>query len=110
MHEYSMEKGFKSDEMVYTNATNSKSVIMNFTGDAEYDVDTREMPGESVPFSIWTRLRQWSGMIGAEEFGIERILEHMRTDQHPRDYFTIFFAANCNAATLATGFLGHVTL
>ncbi|KAJ5114116.1 hypothetical protein N7456_002650 [Penicillium angulare] len=109
MHESSMEKGFKSDEMVYTNATNSKSVIMNFTGDAEYDIDTREIPGESVPFSIWTRLRQWSGMIGAEEFGIERIMEHMRTDQHPRDYFTIFFAANCNAATLATGFLGPVT-
>lgn len=54
---------------------------------------------------LWVKARGWIRMIGAEEIGIERIHEESRTNQHPRDLCTFFFAANCNAATLATGFL-----
>jgi NCS1 nucleoside transporter family len=55
---------------------------------------------------VWTRARKWSRSIGVEELGVERVPEDMREDQSPRDLFTMFFAANCNMATLATGFLG----
>lgn len=55
---------------------------------------------------FWNKTRGWIRTIGAEEFGIERIGEEHRTNQPPRDLATLFFAANCNVATLATGFLG----
>lgn len=87
----------------------AKDAIISNSGDLEHNADICSAFDESGRYSIWTRLRRWSAMIGAEEFGVERIVEEMRTDQHPHDYFTIFFAANCNAATLATGFLGTTT-
>lgn len=55
--------------------------------------------------SFWLSARRWIRTVGAEEFGIERIPEDMRTNQNPRDLFTIFFSANCNTATLALGVL-----
>ncbi|KAJ6038507.1 hypothetical protein N7499_004396 [Penicillium canescens] len=58
------------------------------------------------PNKAWMAARSWSRTIRAEEFGVERVPEDMRTNQSPRDLFTIFFAANCNMSTLATGFLG----
>lgn len=62
--------------------------------------------GEIVEQSFWLKTRKWIRTIGAEELGIERIPEEMRTNQRPSDLFTIFFSANCNTATLALGFLG----
>jgi NCS1 nucleoside transporter family len=59
-----------------------------------------------VDTSFWFKTRAWIRSIGAEELGIERIPEELRTNQNPRDLFTIFFSANCNTATLALGFLG----
>ncbi|KAJ5766002.1 uncharacterized protein N7511_003618 [Penicillium nucicola] len=61
------------------------------------------------PNKFWLKARNWSRTIGVEEFGVERVPEDMRTDQSPRDLFTMFFAANCNMSTLATGFLGPTT-
>ncbi|KAF4119269.1 nucleobase:cation symporter-1, NCS1 family [Geosmithia morbida] len=59
---------------------------------------------EAPPSS--SRVRRWIRAIGAEEGGIERVPEWMRTDQSPRDLFSVFFAANCNTASLALGYLG----
>ncbi|QGA20490.1 hypothetical protein EYB26_008194 [Talaromyces marneffei] len=73
------------------------------------DIEMQPTYGDYSRYTVWTKVRSWSNKVGAEEFGIERISEEIRTNQHPRDYFTIFFAANCNTATLATGFLGPVT-
>lgn len=56
--------------------------------------------------SFWLKARRWIRTIGAEELGIERITEDMRTNQNPLDLFTVFFAANCNVGALALGFLG----
>lgn len=55
--------------------------------------------------SVWSKTRRFIRSIGAEEFGVERITEDLRTNQNPRDLFTVFFSANCNTATLALGFL-----
>jgi len=62
--------------------------------------------GDLSEKSFWYKSRKWIRSIGAEELGIERIPEEMRTNQNPRDLFTVFFSANCNTATLALGFLG----
>ena len=63
--------------------------------------------GLSVPStSTWAKLRKWINYLGAEEMGIERIPETSRTNQNPRDLFTVFFSANAGTATLALGFLG----
>ena len=41
--------------------------------------------GEVSKFnSIGLRLRAWVGKFGAEEGGIERVPEELRTNQHPR--------------------------
>ncbi|KAH8682585.1 purine-cytosine permease [Xylariales sp. PMI_506] len=72
----------------------------------EIDSESQTATAEVVKYGFWEKTRGWIRTIGAEEFGIERIPEEERTNQPPRDLCTIFFAANCNAATLATGFLG----
>ncbi|KAF2011191.1 purine-cytosine permease, partial [Aaosphaeria arxii CBS 175.79] len=51
-------------------------------------------------------MHRWIRFLGAEETGVERIPEHMRTDQNPWDLFTAFFSANCCTATMALGYLG----
>lgn len=56
--------------------------------------------------STKSKLQQWINRIGAEETGVERIPESMRTNQSPMDLFTIFFSANCCTATMALGYLG----
>jgi len=45
--------------------------------------------GEVSKFSsIGLRARAWVGKFGAEEGGIERVPEELRTDQHPRGNYT----------------------
>jgi hypothetical protein len=50
--------------------------------------------GELSEHSFWLKTRKWIRSIGAEEFGIERIPEELRTNQPPRDYFTVFFVSS----------------
>lgn len=74
-------------------------------------VDSRldEDPESALGTSYEARpnfVRRWIRKIGAEELGIERIPPEMRTDQPARDLFNVFFAANCNTATVALGYLG----
>ncbi|KAK6064468.1 NCS1 nucleoside transporter [Seiridium cupressi] len=73
--------------------------------------DTEAQTGtvEEIHQGFWAKTRTWAGKIGVEEFGIEPIPSGMRTNQHPRELFTFFFAANCNMATLATGYLATTT-
>ena len=68
-------------------------------------VDTLDGPVAGEVTS-WGKTRAWIRRIGAEEFGIERIPEHLRTDQNPRDLFTAFFSANFCVASLALGYFG----
>ncbi|KAI1616815.1 purine-cytosine permease [Exophiala viscosa] len=75
---------------------------LELTVDAAGDRQAGQLNDKSFLF----KTRAWIRKIGAEEIGIERIPEEMRTNQNPRDLFTIFFSANCNAPTLALGFLG----
>lgn len=59
--------------------------------------------------TLWPNMRRWYRRLDIEDYGIQPVPEELRTDQHPLDLFTVFFAANCNTATLATGFLGPTT-
>lgn len=52
------------------------------------------------------KVRTWIRTSGAEEGGIERIPEELRTNQSPRDLFTVFMSVNVGVATLAFGTLG----
>lgn len=62
---------------------------------------------EPTPAVTWLlKLRSWINKVGAEEGGIERIPEHLRTSQNPRDLFTLWMSANMGTATLAFGTLG----
>jgi hypothetical protein len=56
---------------------------------------------------IWSlKARSWIQKIGAEEGGIERIPEELRTNQHPFSLFTLWSSANVGTATMAFGTLG----
>jgi hypothetical protein len=72
--------------------------------------DSREGSGElATPSraSGWgLKIRTWINIIGAEERGIERVLEEHRTNQHPFSLFTLWSSANVGTATLAFGTLG----
>lgn len=57
-------------------------------------IATDTSTGEVNDKSIWFKTRQWIRSVGAEELGIERIPEEMRTNQNPRDLFTIFFSVS----------------
>jgi len=58
---------------------------------AEEVYGTAALTGEVDKFSsIGLRLRAWVGKFGAEEGGIERVPEELRTDQHPRGNFPLF--------------------
>lgn len=50
--------------------------------------------GEVNENSFWFKTRRWIRSVGAEELGIERIPEEMRTNQNPRDLFTVFFSVS----------------
>lgn len=79
------------------------------TAAANSDTFDSESQTEGLSISrnaLSAKISRWTRMIGAEEMGVQRIPAEMRTNQHPRDLATIFFAANCNTATLATGYLG----
>jgi NCS1 nucleoside transporter family len=88
---------------------------------AEYDVAAEEMKvpssesltqdfaiGQSSPSPEgWNSvLRKWIKYLGAEELGVEQIPQSARTNQNPRDLFTVFFSANAGTATMALGLLG----
>ena len=88
---------------------------------ADYDVAAEEMKlpskeslsqdvgiGENIPSptSQWAIIHKCIKYLGAEELGVERIPESARTNQNPRDLFTIFFSANAGTATMVLGFLG----
>ena len=72
--------------------------------------DSREGSGElAIPpkATSWSlRTRAWIKKIGAEERGIERVPEELRTNQHPWSLFTLWSSANVGTATLAFGTLG----
>jgi NCS1 nucleoside transporter family len=68
--------------------------------------EVERQAGETHEKGFLGTTRRWIRSIGAEEGGIERIPEHERTNQPPRDLFTVFFSANCCVPTLALGALG----
>ena len=70
------------------------------------DPATGEVIQPSRPTTWGLQLRRWINAVGAEENGIERIPESLRTDQNPRDLFTLWTSANVGTATLAFGTLG----
>ncbi|KAK5686640.1 hypothetical protein LTS10_002763 [Elasticomyces elasticus] len=70
------------------------------------DTSTGEIVPISKSSSLWLRMRSIIRKLGAEESGIERIPEDMRTDQSPRDLFTLWASANVGTATMAFGTLG----
>lgn len=86
-------------------AIESKEAKLSIDAVAENPVRIDGPVNELSEKSFWLKTRRWIRSIGAEEFGVERIPEELRTNQNPRDLFTIFFSANCNTATLALGFL-----
>jgi len=72
---------------------------------AQYDTAEGQLIDPKAP--SWSRkMRAWIRTAGAEEGGIERVPEALRTNQHPRDLFTIFMSVNVGVATLAFGTLG----
>jgi len=74
------------------------------------DIDTATgdvRPLATDKFTAWNlKIRQWIANAGAEEGGIERVPPELRTNQPPRDIFTLFMSANVGTATLAFGTLG----
>lgn len=61
-------------------------------------------PSQAVTWGL--KVRSWIRSVGAEEGGIERIPEELRTNQHPYSLFTLWSSANVGTATLAFGTLG----
>ena len=77
------------------------------SGDAvQTDNETGEVihPNKAVTWGL--KVRGWINKVGAEEGGIERIPEALRTNQHPTSLFTLWASANICTATLAFGTLG----
>ena len=62
------------------------------------------VPSKTVTWGL--KVRSWIQKVGAEEGGIERIPEDLRTDQHPFSLFSLWASANVGTATLAFGTLG----
>ena len=78
-----------------------------------YGIDVRDSPDGSGELATPSRvagwglkIRRWINIIGAEERGIERVLEEQRTNQHPFSLFTLWSSANVGTATLAFGTIG----
>jgi NCS1 nucleoside transporter family len=69
-------------------------------------IDSAETCTGEVRTAWNLKLRSWIVKMGAEERGIERVPSERRTNQHPRDMFTLFMSANVCMATLAFGTLG----
>lgn len=70
------------------------------------DTTTGEVVFASKAANYGVKLRSWIRNVGAEENGIERIPEELRTNQNPRDLFTLWASANVGTATMAFGTLG----
>jgi len=51
-------------------------------------------------------LNNFLSRLGGEERGIERVLPHERTDQHPYDNFSVWMSANLTVSTFSLGTLG----
>lgn len=80
--------------------------VFGVTADGAIDVETGETAVLKKTDSLGLRIRSWITKFGAEENGIERIPADLRTNQSPRDLFTLFTSANMGTATLAFGTLG----
>lgn len=71
-----------------------------------YGLEAGEIDQASKATAWALKTRSYIGKIGAEEGGIERVPESLRTNQHPRDMFYLFMSVNVGTATLAFGILG----
>lgn len=80
----------------------AKRKAKNVDTTSQNTAEASNMPG----LGAMEKARVWINMAGAEETGIERITDEMRSEQKPRDLFTLFFSGNVNTATLALGYLG----
>jgi hypothetical protein len=67
---------------------------------------SEELATPSKVANLGLRTRALINKIGAEERGIERVPEELRTNQHPFSLFTLWSSANVGTATLAFGTLG----
>ncbi|RDW73631.1 hypothetical protein BP5796_07073 [Coleophoma crateriformis] len=71
-----------------------------------YDTTIGNVKNTGKATSWGVKVRQWIRTSGAEEGGIERVPSELRTNQSPRDLFSLFMSANVGTATLAFGALG----
>ena len=71
---------------------------------AEKGIGEFARPSETVTWGL--KVRSWIQKVGAEEGGIERIPEELRTNQPPFSLFALWASANVGTATLAFGTLG----
>jgi len=76
------------------------------SGDAFAEKGTGQIVQPSKAATWGLKVRSWINKVGAEEGGIERIPEDMRTNQHPFSLFALWASANVGTATLAFGTLG----
>jgi hypothetical protein len=76
------------------------------SGEVEAENGTEHVATPSKAVTWGLKVRSWIRQVGAEEGGIERIPEDLRTDQHPFSLFTLWTSANVGTATLAFGTLG----
>jgi hypothetical protein len=70
----------------------------------ERSIEYISTPSKAVTWGLI--VRSWIRSVGAEEGGIERIPEELRTNQHPYNLFTLWSSANVGTVTLAFGTLG----
>ena len=86
--------------------TDFKKVVDNKHSFAE---DIEQSSGDltvlSEPSALH-KVRAWIRNVGAEEGGLERVPPEARTNQTPRDLFTVFMSVNVGVATLVFGTLG----
>jgi hypothetical protein len=76
------------------------------SGEVQTEKGTGYVPTPSKTVTWGLKVRSWIQRVGAEEGGIERIPEELRTNQHPFSLFTLWSSANVGTATLAFGTLG----
>lgn len=84
------EKGFhhnkSSDGEEKTDYTLHNSTVYDTT------IGSVQNAGKSTSWA--GQIRRWIRTSGAEEGGIERVPTELRTDQSPRDLFSLFMSAN----------------
>jgi purine-cytosine permease-like protein len=96
---HSAEKGFQPNGSIEIDSEKEGYTSAN----KAYDTSTGYVGTSTGSFA---KLRHWIRSAGAEEGGIERIPEELRTNQKPHSLFTIFMSSNICVATLAFGTLG----